>query len=340
MHARLNLMVLLCAACALAVYAGAHAQPLATGTGQAYPAKTVRVIIPWPTGGLTDVAGRLYFQKMSQALGQQFVIDNRPGASGTIGADIVAKLPADGYTLMVHSTTHVANPHLMAKLPYDTLRDFTAVGLLCAQVGLLVVHPALPVKNIQELIAFAKVRPDQLLYASAGNGSYGHLTMAQLNAMTGTRMVQVPYKGGAQAVTSLISGETQLFISSPAAVQAPLACGDCQCAHASRLQRRALAVTAGERLARLPDIPTIAEAGVPGYDMNSWVGAFAPAGLPKNIVDFVNAEIKKVMDAPDMKSRLEMLDPWYMTPQQMAARVKVDYEKFGKLIRMTGVKAE
>jgi len=143
-------------------------------------------------------------------------------------------------------------------------------------------------------------------------------------------MVQVPYKGGAQAVTSLISGETQLFISSPAAVQAPLQAG----------RVRALAVTAGERLARLPDIPTIAEAGVPGYDMNSWVGVFAPAGLPKNIVDFVNAEIKKVMDAPDMKSRLEMLDPWYMTPQQMAARVKVDYEKFGKLIRMTGVKAE
>ncbi|MEQ1775309.1 MAG: tripartite tricarboxylate transporter substrate binding protein [Burkholderiales bacterium] len=311
----------LCAA-ACAFVADAHAQN--------YPAKAVRVIIPWPTGGLTDVAGRLYFQKLSQTLGQPFVIDNRPGASGAIGADLVAKLPPDGYTLMVHSTTHVANPHLMAKLPYDTLRDFTPVGLLCAQVGLLVVHPALPAKNVKELIALARARPDQLLYATSGSGSFGHLTIAQINAMTGTRMVQVPYKGGGPAVTSLVSGETQILISTPAAVQAQVQAG----------RVRALAVTADKRLPRMPDIPTIAEAGVPGYDMNSWVGVFAPAGLPKPITDFVNAELKKAMDAPDMRARLEMLDPWYMTPEQMAARVKADYEKFGKLIRTTGVKAE
>lgn len=297
---------------------------------QQYPAKTVRVIIPWPTGGLTDVAGRLYFQKMSQTLGQQFVIDNRPGASGVIGAEIVTKLPPDGYTLMVHSTTHVANPHLMAKLPYDTLRDFSSVGLLCAQVGLLVAHPALPAKNVKELVALAKARPDQLLYGSSGTGSFGHLAMSLLTSMSNTRMVQVPYKGGGPAVTSLVSGETQLFISTPAAVLAQLQAG----------RVRALGVTADTRLARFPDIPTIAEAGVPGYEINSWVGVFAPAGLPKNIAEFVNAEIKKVMDAPDMKSKLETLDPWHMTPEQMTARVKADYEKLGKLIRMVGIKAE
>jgi tripartite-type tricarboxylate transporter receptor subunit TctC len=301
-----------------------------TAHAQSYPVKTVRVVIPWPTGGLTDVAGRLYFQKISQTLGQQFVIDNRPGASGVIGADLVAKLPPDGYTLMVHSTTHVANPHLMTKVPYDTLRDFSAVGLLCAQVGLLVVHPALPAKNVKELVALAKARPDQLLYGSSGTGSFGHLAMSLLTSMSNTRMVQVPYKGGGPAVTSLVSGETQLFISTPAAVMAQLQAG----------RVRALGVTADTRLARLPSIPTIAESGLPGYEMNSWVGVLAPAGLPKTIADFVNAEIKKVMDAPDMKSRLEVLDPWYMTPEQMTARVKADYEKFGKLIRIAGVKAE
>jgi len=295
-----------------------------------YPMRTVRVVIPWPTGGLTDVAGRLFFQRLSQQLGQQFFIDNRPGASGTVGAELVAKSAADGYTLMVHSTTHVANPHLMAKVPYDTLRDFTAIGLLCAQVGLLVAHPTLPVKSVQQLIMLARAKPDQLLYASSGTGSFGHLAMAQLNAMTQTRMVQVPYKGGGPAVISLVAGETQLFISSPAAVQAQL--------QSARV--RALAVTAATRLARMPEIPTIAEAGVAGYDMNSWVGVFAPAGLPKPITDLLNAELKKVMDAPDMKSRLETLDPWYMSPEHMSARVRADYDKFGKLIRLTGARLD
>lgn len=304
-----------------AVAVGTQAQP--------YPAKAVRVVIPWPTGGLTDIAGRLYFQKISQALGQQFVIDNRPGASGAIGSELVARLPPDGYTLMVHTTTHVANPHTMS-LPYDTLRDFTAIGLLCAQVGLLVVHPALPVRNVRELIAFARTRPNQLFYPTSGNGSFGHLTVSQLNAMTGTRMVQVPYKGGGPAVTSLVSGETQVLISTPAAVQAQMLTG----------RVRALAITAEKRLPRMPELPTIAEAGIPGYDMNAWVGVFSPAGLPKTITELINLQIKKVMYAPDMKSRLEPIEPWYMTPEQMTDRVKSDYEKFGKLIRAADTKVE
>jgi tripartite-type tricarboxylate transporter receptor subunit TctC len=295
-----------------------------------YPARPVRWVVPFTPGASNDIIARLVGQKLTEAWGQQFIIDNRPGASGVIGSEPVAKAPPDGYTLMVHSTTHVANPHLMTKVPYDTLRDFSAVGLLCAQVGLLVVHPALPAKNVKELVALAKARPDQLLYGSSGTGSFGHLAMSLLTSMSNTRMVQVPYKGGGPAVTSLVSGETQLFISTPAAVMAQLQAG----------RVRALGVTADTRLARLPNIPTIAESGLPGYEMNSWVGVLAPAGLPKTIADFVNAEIKKVMDAPDMKSRLEVLDPWYMTPEQMTARVKADYEKFGKLIRMAGVKAE
>ena len=166
-----------------------------TVAAQSYPAKPVRVIIPWPAGGLTDVAGRIIVQKMGENLGQSFVVDNRGGATGTIGADLVAKSPADGYTLMVHSTSHVANAHLYAKLPYDTLRDFTPIGLLVAQTGLLVVHPSLPVKNVKELVALARAKPDQVLYASSGAGSFSHLAIALLTSMTNTKMLHVPYKG-------------------------------------------------------------------------------------------------------------------------------------------------
>ncbi|MGH8619800.1 MAG: Bug family tripartite tricarboxylate transporter substrate binding protein [Burkholderiales bacterium] len=297
---------------------------------QTYPAKTVRVITPWPTGGLTDVVGRLVFQKISETTGQPFIIDNRPGATGTIGADLVAKSKPDGYTLMVHSTSHVGNPHLYKNLPYDTLKDFTGVGLLSAQSGLLVVHPSLPVRNVKELLAFARARPDQILYATSGSGSFSHLAIALLTSMTGTKMTHVPYKGGGPATTSIVAGETQFLVGSPAAVVTQL--------EAKRL--RLIAVSADTRLAQFPDVPTVAEAGVPGYEFRGWVGVFAPAGTPKTIIDRVNAEIRNAQNAPDMKARLEPFEPWTMTPEQTAARIRSDYDKYGLLIKLTGTKLE
>jgi tripartite-type tricarboxylate transporter receptor subunit TctC len=295
---------------------------------QSYPSRPVRVIIPWPAGGLTDVAGRIVFQKISELAGQQFIVDNRGGANGIIGADLVAKATPDGYTLMVHSTSHVSNAHVYKKLPYDTLKDFAPIGLIVAQTGLLVVHPSLPVKSVKELIALAKARPDQILYASSGNGSFAHLAVALLASMTDTRMVHVPYKGGGPATTAFVSGETQFMVGSPAAVVPQLS--------AKRL--RLIAVTSEQRLPQFPDTPTVAEAGVPGYEFRAWVGVFAPAGTPKAIVDRVNGEIKRALESPDI--RLDAFEPWYMTPEQTAARMRSDYDKYGRLIELTGTRQE
>ena len=297
---------------------------------QAYPSKPVRVITPWPTGGLTDVVGRLIFQKISETTGQQFVVDNRPGAAGTIGADIVAKSKPDGYILMVHSTTHVGNPHIYKQLPYDTLKDFVGIGLLSAQTGLLVVHPSLPAKTVKELITFAKAHPNEILYATSGSGSFSHLAIALLTSMTKTQMTHVPYKGGGPATTAIVSGETQFLVGSPAAVVTQL--------EAKRL--RLLAVSSDTRLPQFPNTPTVAQAGVPGYEFRGWVGVFAPAGTPKAIVDWVNTEIKNAQTSPDMKARLEPFEPWYMTPEQTAARIRADYDKYGYLIKLTGTTLE
>ncbi len=297
---------------------------------QAYPTKAVRVVVPWPAGGLVDTTGRIVVQKMSENLGQPFVVDNRGGATGSIGADIVAKSPPDGYTIMVHSTSHVSNPHLYPKLPYDTLRDFVAIGLIVAQTGLLVVHPSLPVKSVKELLALAKARPDQILYASSGAGSFSHLAVALITSMTGAKMAHVPYKGGGPATVAIVAGETQFLVGSPAAVVSQL--------KAKRL--RLLAVTSDTRLPQFPDAPTVAEAGVPGYEFRAWVGMLAPAGTSKAIVDRLNAEIKKAQESPDTKRKLEAFEPWYMTPEQTAARIKSDYEKYGRLIKLTGTKVE
>ena len=323
-------LTVVAAAVLLAIAGSVHAQTAAPGPGQAYPTRPVRVVIPWPSGGLTDVVGRIVFQKVSELLGHQFIVDNRSGASGTIGADLVAKAAPDGYTIMVHSTTHVGNPHIYKQLPYDTLRDFVGVGLLVAQTGLLVVHPSLPVKSVKELVALAKARPDQILYASSGSGSFSHLAIALLTSMTGTKMVHVPYKGGGPATTAIVSGETQLLVGSPAAVLTQIS--------ARRL--RLLAVTSDTRLPQFPDVPTVGEAGVPGYEFRGWVGVFAPAGTPKAIVDRLNTVIKKAMDSPDTKKKMESFEPWYMTPEQTAARIRSDYDKYGKLIALTGSRIE
>ena len=299
---------------------------------QSYPAKPVRVVIPWPPGGSNDVVGRLVLQKLSEWMGQQFVVDNRPGASGVVGSDVVAKAAPDGYTIMIHSTTHLGNAHLYKKLPYDTLKDFTGVGLLSAQPGVLTVHPSLPVKSVKEFIALAKARPGQILYSSSGNGSAPHLQMALLISMAGINITHVPYKGGVPQVTALVSGETQASFATISTV----------IAHIRNGKLRPLGVGSVKPSKTLPGVPTISDAGVPGYEMAPWIGVYAPAGTPRNIIDRLNSEINKALAQPDIVQKLESqaLDPLPSTPEEFNARIKADYEKYGKLIKLIGAKIE
>ncbi len=300
---------------------------------QNYPARPVRVVIPWPPGGSNDIVGRIVLQKIGESLGQQFVVDNRPGAAGTIGAEVVAKSPPDGYTLMVHSTTHVGNAHIYGnKLAYDTMKDFTGVGLLSAQPGVLTVHPSLPVRTTREFLALAKSRPGQIFYSSSGNGSAPHLQMALLVSMAGLNLVHVPYKGGVPQVAALVSGETQVSFATIGTVINQIRQG----------RLRPLGVGSAQRTKALPDVPTISESGVPGYEMAPWVGMFAPAGTSKAIIDRLNAEANKALKLPDVVQKLEtqVLDPWTSTPEEFNARLKADFEKYGKLIQLTGAKIE
>ncbi len=306
--------------------------PAGAVLAQAWPSKPVRVVIPWPPGGSNDAVGRIVMQKVGESLGQQFVVDNRPGASGAIGADPVAKSPPDGYTIMVHSTTHLGNAHLYKKLPYDTLKDFAPVGTLAAQPGVLTTHPSLPVKSVKEFIALAKAQPGQINYSSSGNGSAPHLSMALLTSMSGISLVHIPYKGGAPQVTALMGGEAQASLATISTV----------IAHVKSGRLRALGVSSAKRSGMMPDIPAIAESGVPGYEMSPWVGVYAPANTPKAIIDKLNAESNKALKHPDVAGSLtsQVLDPLPSTPEEFAQRIKVDYEKYGKLIRSTGTKID
>jgi tripartite-type tricarboxylate transporter receptor subunit TctC len=268
---------------------------------------------------------------MSESLGQQFVIDNRGGAAGTIGSDVVAKSPPDGYTLMVQSTTHVANAHLYKSLPYDVLNDFIGVTTMARQVGILVVHPSMPVKTTKEFIALAKARPGQVIYGSAGNGSFVHLTMALLASMTNVNMIHVPYKGGGPASLALVAGETQAQLATIGSLFTHIKSG----------RVRPLGVSSDKRTEQFPDVPAIAEA-VPGYEFTAWVGTFVPAKTPKAIVDKLNAELKKALELPDVAKNLsnQTLDPMYMTPEQFAQRLKSDYDKYAKIVKISGARVD
>jgi tripartite-type tricarboxylate transporter receptor subunit TctC len=302
-----------------------------TACAQPYPSKLIRVVIPWP-GGSNDAAGRIVFQKIAESVGQPVVIENRAGASGTIGAAFVAKSPPDGYTVMVTSASHISNAHLYKNLPFDALNDFIGITPLTVQTGILIVHPSLPVKSVKELIALAKARPNQILYGSSGSGSFLHLTMAHFNVMTGTKMTHVPYKGGDAAGIGVAGGELQAMVASMPIVRPHLA--------GNRI--RVLAVTSETRMKQLPDIPTIAEAGVPGYEFTAWVAAFVPAGTPRPVVDKLSAEIKKALEYPDVVARFDSVafEPLFMTPGQFAVRLKSDSDKYAKLIALTGAKVD
>jgi tripartite-type tricarboxylate transporter receptor subunit TctC len=299
---------------------------------QDYPSKAVRVLVPWPPGGANDITARIIAQKLSENLKQQFIVDNRAGAAGTIGAELFAKTDPDGYTVMIHSATHIANPHLYRKLPYDTLNDFIGITALGRQVGVLAVHPSLPAKNLKEFLAIARARPNQLVYASSGNGSFVHLSMAMVASMANVKMSHVPYKGGGPAGVSLASGETQAMLATIGSVL-PLLKSN---------KIRPLAVSSSDRVKQMPEVPTIAEAGVPGYEFTAWVGAFAPARTPTAIVNKLNAEMIKALNDAGVAEKLsgQTLDPMPMTPAEFAKRLKNDYDKYGRVIKETGARIE
>jgi tripartite-type tricarboxylate transporter receptor subunit TctC len=296
-----------------------------------YPSKPVRVIVPFPPGGTNDIVARFVMKDFSDAMGQQFIIDNRAGASGVIGAELVAKSPPDGYILMVHSSSHLSNAFAYKKLPYDTFKDFEPIGFLAAQPGVLVVHPSLPVKSVKDFIALAKARPAEITYASNGEGGSLHVQMALFASMAGIKLIHVPYKGGAPVAASLASGETQSSISTIGIVLPHIKSG----------RLRALATSSAKRSTILPNLPTIAEAGVRGYDMNPWVGLFAPAGTPKAITDRLQAEANRTLRKPELVRLMsdQAVEPWIGTQAEFAARLKVDYEKFQQIFKLIGAPA-
>ena len=319
-------------ACAVATLALIATLP-ANVVAQAWPVKPVRVVIPWPAGGSNDVVGRIVMQELARTFAQPFVIENRAGAAGSIGADVVAKAPGDGYTLMVHSTTHVGNAHLYGKkLTYDTMKDFTGVARLSSQPGVLAVHPSLPVKTVRDFVALAKSRPGQINYSSSGNGSAPHLQMALLISMAGINITHVPYKGGAPQVAALMAGETQASFATIGTVISQIQAG----------RLRPLGVGSATRSSVLPDVPTIAEAGLPGYEMSPWIGVFAPAGTPRPVIDRLNREINATLALPEVVATLgkQALDPAPTTVDDFNRILQVDFEKYGKLIALTGARVE
>jgi tripartite-type tricarboxylate transporter receptor subunit TctC len=300
---------------------------------QEYPAKPVRVVAPFPPGGGTDILARMLAQKLSEALGVQFIVDNRGGAGGTIGTDILAKSPPDGYTIGLVSASHAINPGLYPKLPYDTLRDFASITMVAIGPGVLVIHPSVPAKTVKELISLAKRTPTTpLTYASPGSGTPPHLAAELFKTMAGVALVHVPYKGNAQALSDLMAGHVSIsFPVVPAVLQ-----------HVTGGRLRALAVTSVERSRSLPDVPTISESGLAGYESSSWYALVAPAGVPASIITRLNREAVRILQLPDVREKLltQGMDPIGSRPEQLTATIRSEMEKAAKIVRLSGARAE
>ena len=299
---------------------------------QAFPNKQLRMIIGFPAGSSSDVVGRLVAQKMSEGLGQQVVFENRPGAGGNIGAEAVAKSPADGYTLLYANTGIAVAVSAYEKLGYDVSRDFVAVGQAVAGPHLLIVNMALPVQSVKDLIVLAKAKPRGYNVASSGNGNSDHFAYELFRSMTGAEMVHVPYKGGGQATIDMISGQMAAYFSGMAG----------GLPHVRSGKVRGLAVTTAQRSQIAPDIPTMIEAGVPGYEHVLWNAVFAPAATPKDVVARLDAELVKTVGAPDLRERFAALgvEPNSRTSAQMAAYLKTEIDKYGKIVREIGLKID
>ena len=299
---------------------------------QTYPSKQVRFVVGFPAGGATDVVARAISQNLSEALGHPVVVDNRAGAASNIAAEIVATSPKDGHTIFLGTVSLAINPSLYKKLPYNALKDFTAVSQVTDTPFMFVTHPSLPVRNVKEFVALARARPGQLNYGSAGNGSGGHLFTAMFGSMAGVNLAHVPYRGASYATTSVLSGET-IFMFDNIVTTLPLA-------KAGKL--RALAVTTAKRSRVAEDIPTLAQAGVPGYDANAWFGVFAPAGTPDAVIARLQSEISKIVKIPEIRDRFLALgaEPVGSTPEQFAAFYRAEVLKWAKVVKDSGAQID
>jgi len=297
-----------------------------------YPARAVRVIVPFAPGGGTDIVARILGQRLSQKLGQSFVIENRPAGSGIVGADLVAKAPADGYTLLFAFSSLSSSAKLFSHLPYDPIRDFAPVALATTSPLLAVVPASLPAKNVGEFVAYAKANPGKLNYGSSGPGSSPHLATELFLSMTDTRMTHIAYKGIAPAITALLADEVQ-FSLVPIAVGMP---------HVRSGKLRALGVAGLTRSSAAPELPTIAESALPGFEVIGWWGVLAPAKTPRGVVDLLNRELRAALDAPDVRRTLldQGMDPAPGTPEQFGALIKADMDKWGEIGRRLGVKLD
>ena len=307
---------------------------LAAGLAQAqgYPAKTLRWIVPWPPGGGADVLSRMLSPHLSEALKQQIVIDNRGGAAGNIGAELAARSPADGYTLVfAYSGTHAINPSIYRRMPFKE-SDFAPIIQLASVPQVLVVHPSLPVKSVKEVVALAKKRPGELTYGSSGSGAFNHLTGALFAQMTGTQLVHVPYKGGGPAAVALLAGEITMILGEPASLVGFIKAG----------RVRAIAVTGAKRAPALPELPTIAESGVPGYEATSWNGMLAPAGTPADVIKRLNAEFNRIIGTPDVRKRMldSGFEPVGGPPERFGELIRAEIAKWAPVVLAAGVRVD
>jgi tripartite-type tricarboxylate transporter receptor subunit TctC len=297
-----------------------------------YPEKTIRIVVPYPPGGFNDTLGRVVAQKLGEAWGQPTVVENRPGGGTLIGTDTVAKAPPDGHTLLVVAFPFAVNPSLYAKLPYDTVKDFAPVLLAGQTPNLLVVNPEVPIHSVKELIAAAKAKPGSLSYGSTGSGSSNHLSMELFRTMTGVELVHVPYKGSAPMVTDLLGGHIQVAFDNTPNVLPQVKAG----------KLRALAITSATRSAMVPDVPTVSEAGVPGYEVGVWFGIVAPAGTPAAVLAKLNTELNRMLAMPDVKQEFadQGVEPVGGSPERFAEHLKAQIEKWTKVVKESGAKVE
>jgi tripartite-type tricarboxylate transporter receptor subunit TctC len=316
-----------------AVIITAGATPLAIAAGEAYPSRPIRLVVPFPPGGPLDVVARAIGQKLTDAWGQPVIIDNRPGAGGNIGADLVAKSAPDGYTILEGAlSTHAVNVSLYSKMPYDPTRDFAPITLVAVTPNVLVLNPSVPANSVQELIAYAKAHPGKLSFGSGSNGSAGHLAGEAFKTEAGVDMVHIPYKGGAPAMQALLAGDTQLMFDNLSNSTPQLKAG----------KIKALAVTTAKRSALAPELPTLAEAGLPGFDIYTWWGFMAPAGTPKEIIAKWNAEVTRILVTPEMKAFFAQqgAEPAPTSPEEFSALIRREITKYAKIVKDSGAKVD
>ena len=300
---------------------------------QTYPSKPIRLVVPFPAGGSLDVVARAIGQKLTEAWGQPVVIDNRPGAGGNIGADLVAKSAPDGYTILEGAlSTHAVNVSLYNKMPYDPIKDFAPITLVAVTPNVLVLNASYPVNSVPELLAYARANPGKLSFGSGSNGSAGHLAGELFKTEAGVDMVHIPYKGGAPALQALLAGDTQLMFDNLANSAAQLKAG----------KLKALAVTTAKRSSLMPELPTLSETGLPGFDIYTWWGFMAPAGTPKEIVAKWNAEVTRILNSPEMKAFFAQqgAEPAPDSPEQFAALIRSEISKYAKIVKQSGAKVD